>query len=237
MRYASVGGLVACLAVAAGVMWGGGKADAAGQLKAALENQAKAKTVRGTITITVANPPPGTPGRTVLKFYGEGSKARMEDGPFVTVSDGTRRVVFDHAAKVARFSPVKDAKESIDFAKAMAANVGKIVDSAGGKDKVMPAAEATIGGEARPGLKVAGAVLPGDDEKVDVTIWLDRKRNVPLRIEYKSTGPIKGTNVSDYVYDENLDPKLFDMTPPVGYKVETLDPTDGKPVPAAKPEN
>lgn len=222
MRNVTACGVVVVLALAGvGLVVSGGATSAAEVLKAALENQAKAVTVRGTTTVTVTDPPPGTPAKTTMTFYGEGNKARFEFEQAVSMTDGKRIVVLNKATKVATSMPLPSGPGGMpDFAKEMAANVLKSISAAGGKDKVTPVAAATIGGAARPGFKVTGLEYFG--QKCDVTYWLDAEQKLPLRFEMTKTGPPAATNTTDLVYGEKLDPKLFDLTVPADYKQEEL---------------
>ena len=222
MRYTSVGALLVGMAVAVGVVLSGsGTASAAELLKAALENQTKAVTVRGTTTVTVTDPPPGTPAKITMTFYGEGNKARFEFAQGASITDGQRIVVLNKATKVATLMPLPAGAGGMpDAAKEMAANVLKAVTEAGGKDKVTPVPTATIGGVARPGFKVARVDILG--RKCDVTYWLDTDQKLPLRFEMTNAGPPAMTNTTDFAYGEKLDPKLFDLTIPAGYKQEEL---------------
>lgn len=74
-----------------------------------------------------------------------------------------------------------------------------------------------------------------DNAMADVTYYVDPKRNLPVRVEKTTSGgrlPAAMTSHIDYLgFDEDLDPKLFDLTPPAGYKVEAIDPSQ---LPAGK---
>ena len=61
--------------------------------------------------------------------------------------------------------------------------------------------------------------------KPEITVWVDPRTKLPLRIEtvFKEQGGITVTEVhSDIVFDGPLDAALFDMTPPDGYRVESF---------------
>ena len=238
MRYATICGVAVLVAAGAGV-WGGGGSARASLLKA-LENQARAATVRGTSRVTFADPPPGAPAEIRMTFYAEGARVRFENGAAVSVGDGKRMVVFNAAAKTATLMrmPAGAAPPQSDLAKEMAAAVRKMIESAGGRDKVMPAAPAEIGSKARPGFRVTGAEVGG--RKADVTYWLDEERVLPLRLEMTTAEPFAMTGVTDFVYGEVIDPKLFSLDIPADYAVSELevpakfDPAKPGEVPAPK---
>jgi hypothetical protein len=61
---------------------------------------------------------------------------------------------------------------------------------------------------------------PGDS----MTLWGDPKTGLPVLVETKMTGPMQmESTMSHFKLNEELKPELFDMTPPEGYTVRTID--------------
>jgi hypothetical protein len=58
----------------------------------------------------------------------------------------------------------------------------------------------------------------------DLTVWADAKTLLPVRMEAEERDDMGNKSevmVKDFVFDQELDPKLFSLEPPTGYKVET----------------
>jgi hypothetical protein len=79
-----------------------------------------------------------------------------------------------------------------------------------------------------PGKKIDGRDALGFAVKVneqDVVVWADPRTRLPVRIEVEfkdKEGKKAGEEVfGDFVFDKELDAKLFSFDPPVGYKVTT----------------
>ncbi len=225
VRGMSIGGLAACLAAA--VTWGGKPAAANELLAEALANQQKAKSFRAVVKAKLANPPAGMTPMPEQKLYGQGGKMRIETSDTVSVSDGKRLVMFDTKAKVARTADLP--AEPSDMAKGVMAGVQKVIDAQDGKGAVQPVPAVAIGGVERPGFRVVGvSFAPG--QTAEVTYYLDEQRKLPLRYEFVLDKPFKMTATTDYLaFDEELDPELFSLNIPAGYKREELK------IPAAAP--
>lgn len=233
MRGMSVGGLAAGLAVAVGVMWGGGRTTAASELLKALDNQAKAKSFRAVVKTTLADPPAGAKPSPDQRVFYQGEKTRMEMGDLTVVGDGAtgELLMLDARAKVAH-AGTADVVGRTDLAKGVTAGVRKVLDAQGDKDKATPVPAVEIGGKKRSGFKVSGVPF-GPGQTADVVFYLDDERRLPLRYELTVSGPVKMTSVMEFLaYDEELDPKLFSLDVPAGYKQEELKlpaaPTPGK---------
>ncbi len=89
-----------------------------------------------------------------------------------------------------------------------------------------------------PGKKIDGKEVLGFAVKVvgeEATLWADARTRLPLRIEAEQKGEQGKTITSvldDFIFDRELDPKLFSMEPPAGYKVDTLGVAELPPPPA-----
>jgi outer membrane lipoprotein-sorting protein len=70
----------------------------------------------------------------------------------------------------------------------------------------------------------------------EITVWVNPQTKLPLRIEMTSReGNVTASQVfTDIVFDRPLDPALFDLNPPAGYRVETFGVAQLRPAPAAK---
>ncbi len=226
MRVTGIGGLVAATVVAATLLGTGHRADATELLKEALDNQAKAKSFRAVIKTTLAAPPPGMPATPEQRMFVDATAGatRIEMGDTFVITDGKQLVMFDAKAKVARTLDL--AKGMPEMPKGTAEFAQKMRDALDGKAEVTPVPDAEIGGKARPGFKLSGVSLPGGlpgGLTGDVTYWLDTDKKLPLRYEMVISKPLAITTTMDYLaFDEKIDPKLFDMAIPEGYKQEEL---------------
>jgi outer membrane lipoprotein-sorting protein len=91
---------------------------------------------------------------------------------------------------------------------------------------------------ALPGKKIDGKDARGFVVKMqghDLTVWADAKTLLPVRIEVEERddkGKKDEVIIDDFVFDKELDPKLFALEPPAGYKVETKGVAEFPPVPS-----
>ena len=214
MRGISVGGLAACLAVA--VTWGGGRADAAEALRTALDNQSKAKSFRAVIRTVVGG---NGAAPTEQKLFGQGDKVRIEMGDTITVADGAaqKMIMLDTKAKVARTADWLYPK-GVGGHPDLPESVKKLLAKEGAEDL----GERFLDGRQVHGYRLKG--LPLGEQKADVTYFVDGKRGLPARLEMSVVGlPMALTTTTDYLgFDEELDPKLFTLDIPDGYKREEL---------------
>jgi outer membrane lipoprotein-sorting protein len=105
--------------------------------------------------------------------------------------------------------------------------------------KTLPPRE--IAGKPAVGFVVRHPLLGGDLPKTDgpapeVTVWVDPQTKLPLRIEMTAReGSVTVSEVfSEIAFDRPLDPALFDLNPPAGYRVETFGVAQLRPKPAAQ---
>ncbi len=77
-----------------------------------------------------------------------------------------------------------------------------------------------------PGKKLNGKNVLGFAVKMydqEVTVWADPKTHLPVRIEAEeknATGKPSRLVIDDFVFDKELDPKLFSFEAPPGYKLD-----------------
>ncbi len=75
-----------------------------------------------------------------------------------------------------------------------------------------------IDGKAARGFEIDAKKIDPDAYSGPVEIWLDFDTNLPVKIQYKIEASTPGTlTMHDFRWNVELDPKLFDTTPPVGY--------------------
>jgi outer membrane lipoprotein-sorting protein len=105
--------------------------------------------------------------------------------------------------------------------------------------KTLPPRE--IAGKSAVGFMVRNPMPGGDHRKPEapkpeITVWVDPQTKLPLRIEMTSREGIVTTSevFTDIVFDRPLDPALFDMNPPAGFRLETFGVAQLQPVPAAQ---
>jgi hypothetical protein len=98
-----------------------------------------------------------------------------------------------------------------------------------------------IAGTEALGFVVPNPVLVGGaaglkPPEAQTTAWVDPQTKLPLRIETvtREDGATTTEITSIVAFDRPLDPKLFDLTPPEGYQVETFGVPALRPEPAAK---
>jgi outer membrane lipoprotein-sorting protein len=75
-----------------------------------------------------------------------------------------------------------------------------------------------------PGKKLDGKDVLGFQVKLfdlDFTVWADAKTRLPVRIEAeeKNDGKLSRLTLDEFVFDKELDPKLFSFEAPPGYKL------------------
>jgi hypothetical protein len=97
-----------------------------------------------------------------------------------------------------------------------------------------------IGGTMAVGFVVRNPMegAPGlpQSPKAEITVWVDPETKLPLRIDTvtREDGVTSTQIMSGIVFDHPLDPALFVLTPPGGYKVETFGVAELQPDPAVK---
>lgn len=200
-----------------------GKGERFVVFRAAMDAAEKAKSFRAVVRTTMANPLPGMPPIPEQRIYGQGDKVRIEMGHVTGVGDAKKLITLDARAKTAETTNTPKQGNGIP---AVAEAVGKLLAKDGADDL----GERFLDGRKTRAYRVKG--LDFGVGKADVTYWVDGKRDLPVRFEIAVGGPVAMTQTIDYLgFDEELDPKLFDMTIPEGYKVEAIDPTKLKPKP------
>ena len=79
-----------------------------------------------------------------------------------------------------------------------------------------------INGKTARGFEIDLKKIDPDTVHVPVEIWVDPEMNLPVQIRMAVGGPMEQiTTMHDFRWNVDLDPKLFDATPPPGYKDAT----------------
>ena len=254
MRYATVGSVLAVVGVGVALLSGGGSIQA--RLLDGLEKRERAKTYR----VVQHWATDGFDSKEVVKLYYSNGRVRrnLPDGRWTITDEATGTLTFvDPAARtftVHKPDPVKFAARKnprpYDPYSVLLAEAQKAV-AAG--DRTQALGVQVLNGRRLRAYKVTRD--PVGNGTSTSTYWLDEKDDTLARYEVRNVPgrpaavqPVPGgrpvampvttpfTVTSEFSgFDEPLDEKLFDLTPPAGYKVEALEPTDGKPVPAAPP--
>lgn len=83
-----------------------------------------------------------------------------------------------------------------------------------------------IDGKIAHGFSIAMHKIDPDTQSGQAEIWIDTKSNLPalLRYEFKDAGQPAILTFRDFQWNIDLDLKLFDPTPPVGYADATPEP-------------
>jgi hypothetical protein len=93
-----------------------------------------------------------------------------------------------------------------------------------------------------PGKKIDGKAVLGFAVKVeghDFTVWADAATRLPVRIELEekdAAGKTGSAVMDEFVFDKELDPKLFSFEPPAGLKLEIRGNASQLPAPPSAPE-
>jgi hypothetical protein len=166
-----------------------------------------------TCTCIVQLPAQKEPVSTKMLFLDPGHLRQEGPGGTVAVTDTARgeALVLDPTSKTARL--VKITHSYGPPAGDVVQDFLKLADQQG-----EPIGEREIGGVKAKGFRVKQDGRPS-------TVWADPKTGAPLRVEM--TAEIGGQTVtvvmSDVVVDPKLDPALFDLKPPEGYEVITME--------------
>jgi outer membrane lipoprotein-sorting protein len=100
-----------------------------------------------------------------------------------------------------------------------------------GLGKFSGQADRELGSKTIDGRKVQGFLI--DTKKIDpdaysakLELWLDAETSLPaeMRIEMNNANPPMSLLIKDFKWNSELDPKLFDTTPPEGYADATPKP-------------
>jgi outer membrane lipoprotein-sorting protein len=83
----------------------------------------------------------------------------------------------------------------------------------------------TIDGREAVGFRTVGSAGPAGSEQattMEFTIWADVRTGLPVEVDIDSTvNGVKGHAVmGDFVFDPQLDPSLFSLEPPAGYRLQ-----------------
>jgi outer membrane lipoprotein-sorting protein len=215
LRLSSGAAAAAMLAVAAGLYWLGHEpADAAFQK--ALDSAQKAKSMRAAVKISI-----GEGKDFQSKLFKQGDLVRIEiEGPkgeFVSICDSKKKVglLLDLKNKTAmkvdleKWAAEKVVGQIDDFYK-------KLQDKKA--DEVQTLADEEIGGKKTKVYSVKGVTL--GDKQSDWKIWIDPKIDMPMKMQMEPRDGPKMTSTYEYLgWNETLDPGLFNLEIPNGFKL------------------
>jgi outer membrane lipoprotein-sorting protein len=149
---------------------------------------------------------------TMRAFFKEPNRMRVEsDAGVVSVADASqgKLLVLDPATKTALLTEGAAAKTAQAAGGGFAERMRQLVNQ-----EARPVGEKNIGDTAARGylVKVSGE---------EMTIWIDPKTNLPLRMEasIRFQGKEIRTTLTDFQIDPVLDDALFRMEPPPGYAI------------------
>lgn len=211
VRYGSATTIAAGLLVAAGVLWVGGQSAEASFLKA-MENAAKAKTVRAKVT-RVDKDGPRT-GHATLSVRGD--RLRLDDETFVSISDTAAKTVL-------HLNP--DKKQARTFTPADAADFQNPLDQLVRLKDAQPelVGEDTVGGRKVRVFRVKGAGGNLFRLRGEWTVWVDPTTELPVRMQLRNAAGVPDdklrVTLDEFEWNVDLDAKLFDLTVPDGYTV------------------
>lgn len=218
IRNVSVGTAAAMLLSLGAVLWFGSPSPA-NELNLAINKAAAASSVRAESKTTFAQG--GIKGDMTMKTWSEGNLVRieMEEQGIATIADGKTRKGILVNSKMKTYSPLDLAKLANEGQAKDAESVVKSLELL--KDKPIDATEE----EVLDGVKtrvytLKGIKLESLKMTMDCKLWVDRKTNLPVRQEATmKNDTMTVLTVTRFLgYDEKLDPKLFRMDPPEGYK-------------------
>jgi hypothetical protein len=105
-----------------------------------------------------------------------------------------------------------------DMPKAMRDNMLKNNDQLAEIKKLVQNAEKELGDKTIDGVKTKGFHVKNDH--MVMNIWVDVKTALPVRIEGEMTAAKVKFVMSDIKFVKTIDPKLFSIEPPKGYKIQ-----------------
>jgi hypothetical protein len=117
-----------------------------------------------------------------------------------------------------------------DMPKEMAEKIVKEKDQLAELKKMIRNAEKELGDKTIDGVKARGFQVRDDHMLMD--IWVDAKTAMPIRIEGEGTAAKIKVVLSDIEFVNRIDPDLFSLVPPKGYKISMAHTVSLKPIDA-----
>jgi outer membrane lipoprotein-sorting protein len=209
-------GLIGAIGVAIVLLSGGEDAIAWADVQKHIE-QAKYMKVK-----TAATLPDGTKvhGRQVMAT---GGLVRQDVSVVKTGEKTVEMVMIMNHDKGILLTLVKDQKlatqtKFTDMPKAMRDKIVKERDQLAQIKRMIRNAEKELGDKTIDGVKAKGFQVRNDQMVMD--IWVDAKTALPIRMEVETTDPKTKIVLSDIEFVEKVDPDLFSVEPPKGYKIQ-----------------
>ncbi len=217
------------------LLWGGIDTKRVSAMEQMAENIRQAKSYKVTMTMEIQFvQEPGKPPVTaemIQKVYWLAPKSyRMElkGGQFTAGMDttdifpaGRPGICLDHKTKKFSREPAARQPESPLMM------FDKLSNFSGEADRKLGTKE--INGKKAWGFEINGKKIDSDAYPGPVEIWLDSESNLPVSFRYEMKSPVMlapmSIRMEDFQWNIDLDPKLFDPTPPEGYTDDTRKPT------------
>jgi outer membrane lipoprotein-sorting protein len=214
-------GAAACVALLAAWMLLPGRQSTAQAFSRFAEAVIQAKTARFQMEMTVE----GQPKQKFQTLYLAPGKYRQEMGAVVNVSDFT-------TGKIASLMPTEKKAQIMNITglpKNKLSDPNKPADVIGGLRTVLSGSRDAkesqferLGEKEIDGKRAVGFRF--DTPAATTTLWGDSKTGMPVRIENVWRGiPRTEVVMSNFEIDVPLEESLFDLTPPAGFKVLSLD--------------
>ena len=205
------------------LIWGANATQPASAMERMSQNIRQAKSYQMTMDMQIKLP--GKPGETRTsvakqKFYWQAPRSlRMELKSDQPVSPGVQTEIYpagkpgieiNHTRKQYRRKPARFGQlPPLLMLDALARYTGQADRKLGTKQ---------IDGQSAHGFEIDAKKIDPDAYGGPVEIWLDEKTDLPVRIRYEIKASPSGTlTMRDFRWNAELDPKLFDTTPPAGY--------------------
>ena len=221
LRYGSASIAAAAVIAVAAVLWMAEKSPAA-IFNAAIENAEKAQSLRAVITTSAGDM------KMEMKQYVQGDKTRIEMdmgpqmGSFVVIADGSQKKMLQlfHKTRTVKWLSFDDAEGAKKMAKDVAGVSGLLSGLKGKKVESLP--DETVDGRKLKVFTMKGHELKEFGGTADLTAWIDPRtvRVVRLRNEMKRDGMTVVSLMDVLGWNEELDPALFKLEVPAGYKLE-----------------
>jgi outer membrane lipoprotein-sorting protein len=221
-RHSKLAAALVLLAVGSGIFWMIDR-SAGPAFAQVLENVKKATSVTFTVARKENPPERRDPAESETKWYLLDGFERIEtaDKKNVAITDYKQKLNFklESEKKKVRVRDITDAQAAIspmDDLRKMAESDAELVETTeldGRKVRLYRLKQVVF-----PRF----AMGPGNKNKsVDARVWVDVQTNLPVRITFDAIGRTQQVSVvlEKFTWNEQLDPKLFDLDVPEGFKL------------------
>jgi outer membrane lipoprotein-sorting protein len=215
-------------------LWGASDTKPVAAMERMAENLRQAKSCKVTMTMTVPLPqeagkPPAMAEMTQTVYWLAPKSYRMElkGGPFTPGQDttdilpaGKPGIQLDHKTKKFQREPARLGPQSpLMMLDQLSRFSGEANRKLGTKE---------INGQKAWGFEIDGKKIDPDAYPGPVEIWLAADSDLPVVLSYEMKSPAMPTpmamRMENFTWNLELDPRLFDPTPPEGYTESTPKP-------------